>query len=95
MTKKPRDLASLLKPLDEPVLQTSEPVEVTRSEGQGLKPVGLLVTPDDKRRLLQLSLDTGLSLQKLGLEAWNLLLEKRGLAPLETVTANVPSGRRR
>lgn len=56
-------------------------------------PVNILVTPEDRRRLRQLSLDTNLSLQKLGHEAWNLLLQKRGLPPLKPVSANVPSGR--
>lgn len=56
-------------------------------------PVNVLVAPEDRRRLRQLSLDTNLSLQKLGHEAWNLLLQKRGLPPLKPVSANVPSGR--
>ena len=46
-------------------------------------PINVQVTPRDRRRLRQLSLDTGLSLQKLGHEAWNRLLEARGLEPLE------------
>lgn len=58
-------------------------------------PVNVLVTPRDRKRLRQLSLDSGLSLQKLGHEAWNRLLEARGLEPLEAVAANVPSGRSR
>jgi hypothetical protein len=58
-------------------------------------PINILVTPEDRRRLRQLSLDTNLSLQKLGHEAWSLLLQKRGLAPLTPVAANVPSGRAR
>ncbi len=56
-------------------------------------PVNVFVTPGDRKRLRQLSLDTGLSVQRLGHEAWNLLLEARGLPPLEPVAANVPSGR--
>lgn len=58
-------------------------------------PVNVLITPRDRKRLRQLSLDSGLSLQKLGHEAWNRLLEARGLEPLEPVAANVPSGRSR
>ena len=58
-------------------------------------PVNVLVTPADRKRLRQLSLDADLSLQKLGHEAWNLLLASRGLPPLEAVSANVPSGRRK
>ncbi len=58
-------------------------------------PVNILVTPEDRKRLRQLSLDSGLSLQKLGHEAWNRLLAARGLEPLKAVAANVPSGRSR
>jgi hypothetical protein len=61
--------------------------------GQAIVPINILVTPEDRRRLRQLSLDTNLSLQKLGHEAWNLLLQKRGLPPLKPVSANIPSGR--
>ena len=61
--------------------------------GQAVVPVNILVAPEDRRRLRQLSLDADLSLQKLGHEAWNLLLQKRGLPPLKPVSANVPSGR--
>ncbi len=60
---------------------------------QAVVPINVLVAPEDRRRLRQLSLDSNLSLQKLGHEAWNLLLQKRGLPPLRPVTANVPSGR--
>ncbi len=56
-------------------------------------PINVLVAPEDRRRLKQLSLDSNLSLQKLGHEAWNLLLQKRGLPPLKPVSANIPSGR--
>ncbi len=60
---------------------------------QVVVPINVLVAPEDRRRLKQLSLDSNLSLQKLGHEAWNLLLQKRGLPPLKPVSANVPSGR--
>jgi hypothetical protein len=63
------------------------------TDGQAVVPVNVLVAPEDRRRLRQLSLDAGLSLQKLGHEAWNLLLQKRGLPPLKPVSASVPSGR--
>ena len=63
--------------------------------GPEIVPVNMLVTPADRKRLKELSLHTDRSLQKLGHEAWNLLLAKRGLPPLESVSANVPSGRRR
>ncbi|GGB43825.1 hypothetical protein GCM10011380_36530 [Sphingomonas metalli] len=65
------------------------------SAAPAIVPVNVLVTPRDRKRLRQLSLDSGLSLQKLGHEAWNRLLEARGLEPLEAVAANVPSGRAR
>jgi hypothetical protein len=64
-----------------------------KTAGQTVVPVNILIAPEDRRRLRQLSLDTNLSLQKLGHEAWNLLLQKRGLPPLKAVSANVPSGR--
>ena len=63
------------------------------ASSQAVVPINILVAPEDRRRLKQLSLDCSLSLQKLGHEAWNLLLQKRGLPPLKPVSANVPSGR--
>lgn len=68
-------------------------VQAPKGEGQTVVPVNILVAPEDRRRLRQLSLDANLSLQKLGHEAWNMLLQKRGLPPLRPVSANVPSGR--
>lgn len=69
------------------------PTSGDASSVQAVVPINVLVAPEDRRRLRQLSLDSNLSLQKLGHEAWNLLLQKRGLPPLRPVTANVPSGR--
>ncbi len=66
-----------------------------RSDHPQIVPVNILVTPADRKRLRQLSLDSGLSMQRLGHEAWNMLLRARGLEPLEPVSANVPSGRLR
>ncbi len=66
-----------------------------RTASASVVPVNVLVTPADRKRLRQLSLDAELSLQKLGHEAWNLLLASRGLSPLQAVSANVPSGRRK
>jgi hypothetical protein len=98
-----RTLAEVMSPIeDDPVSSEAEPrVEMPRPAvgrggdvpSQSVVPVNVLVAPEDRRRLRQLSLDTNLSLQKLGHEAWNLLLEKRGLPPLKAVSANVPSGR--
>jgi hypothetical protein len=68
---------------------------LSESFAPAIVPVHIMVTPSDRKRLRQLSLDTELSLQKLGHEAWNLLLKSRGLEPLTPVAANVPSGRAR
>lgn len=103
-TRRGRSLAEVMSPLEDEGL-----IEATKSTaGQSVRtapagekargtpmvvPVNILVAPEDRRRLRQLSLDTNLSLQKLGHEAWNLLLQKRGLPPLKSVSANVPSGR--
>ena len=100
MSKTPRgkSLADMMSTLDDETLADS-PAPAPRaglvSAGSDVVAVNVLVTPADRRRLRQLSLDAGLSLQKLGHEAWNLLLKQRGLEPLESVSANVPSGRRR
>lgn len=101
-----RSLAEVMSPLDDDVVATPVPSPAVappvamesaagglEAVGQSVVPVNILVAPEDRRRLRQLSLDANLSLQKLGHEAWNLLLQKRGLPPLKPVSANVPSGR--
>jgi hypothetical protein len=93
-----RSLAEVMSPIDDelPAGQgeaAGSTKEETHRNAVPVVPVNILVAPEDRRRLRQLSLDTNLSLQKLGHEAWNLLLEKRGLPPLKPVSANVPSGR--
>lgn len=97
-----RALADVMGELDEepiaaaPVAAAAETRPADRDRATPtIVPVNVLVTPHDRKRLRQLSLDSGLSLQKLGHEAWNRLLEARGLEPLEAVAANVPSGRSR
>ena len=96
-----RALADVMGGLDEepaaaPVAAGSAaPIATKEGGGAAIVPINVLVTPRDRKRLRQLSLDSGLSLQKLGHEAWNRLLEARGLEPLEAVAANVPSGRAR
>jgi len=96
-----RALADVMGGLDEdPVtppiaVAPSDLAIAPESTPPSIVPVNVLITPRDRKRLRQLSLDTGLSLQKLGHEAWNRLLEARGLEPLEAVAANVPSGRAR
>jgi hypothetical protein len=105
--KRGRSLAEVMSPIDdvapdetdmsassaEPIAAASGPSSGVGAARQSVVPINILVAPDDRRRLRQLSLDTNLSLQKLGHEAWNLLLQKRGLPPLKAVSANVPSGR--
>lgn len=98
--KRGRSLADVVSALDDspPEAPVPLPAPILGQESaiaapQTIVPVNIFVTPADRRRLRQLSLDTGLSVQRLGHEAWNLLLEARGLAPLESVAANVPSGR--
>ena len=98
--KRGRSLAEVMSAIeDEPeaVLASNSGVDmpgnVEPNRAATIVPVNILVTPEDRKRLRQLSLDTNLSLQKLGHEAWNLLLQKRGLPPLKPVSANVPSGR--
>jgi hypothetical protein len=95
-----RSLADVVSNIDgdeplaaEPLSVTALPAPSPAAPQQTIVPVNVLVTPADRKRLRQLSLDTGLSVQRLGHEAWNLLLASRGLPPLEPVAANVPSGR--
>ena len=96
-----RALADVMGELDEeptvvPIAAVTMDTDVAKVNGMPtIVPINVQVTPRDRRRLRQLSLDTGLSLQKLGHEAWNRLLEARGLEPLEAVAASVPSGRLR
>ena len=96
-SKRGRSLAEVMSPIDDHNMverddaQASEPA--IPLSATAIVPVNILVAPEDRRRLRQLSLDANLSLQKLGHEAWNLLLQKRGLPPLKPVSANVPSGR--
>ena len=96
-----RALADVMGELDEEpaadqiAVATADAAPVRDSASPAIVPVNVQVTPRDRKRLRQLSLDTGLSLQKLGHEAWNRLLEARGLEPLEAVAASVPSGRSR
>jgi len=98
-TRRGRSLNDLVSgDLDDVQATTASKAEATPAPtpaGPEVVPVNVLVVPVDRKRLRQLSLDTGLSLQKLGHEAWNLLLQSRGLPPLKQVAANVPSGRRR
>ena len=101
-SKRGRSLADVMgsiDPEDDAVAEVAQPAlpasVQTLATSPAVVPVNILVSPGDRRRLRQLSLDSDKSLQKLGHEAWNLLLAARGLPPLEAVAANVPSGRRR
>ena len=77
------------------------PIAAPEAEGSalereaGIKPLTIHLAPGDHRRLKQLALDSGRSLQSLGIEAWSLLMQSRGLAPLAPTKANVPDGRRK
>lgn len=99
--KRGRSLAEVMTPIDDglskPAGHAEEQIRETpfAVDRPPIVPVNILLTPQDRKRLKQLSLDSGLSLQKLGHEAWNMLLESRGLSPLEPVSASVPSGRLR
>jgi hypothetical protein len=69
--KRGRSLADVMASIDPPS-QTEQAVSPPRD----IVPINTLVTPRDRKRLRQLSLDTGLSLQKLGHEAWNNSLSR-------------------
>ena len=95
--KRGRSLMDVMGSIEPEAPISAEPIAAELPEREPptpVVPVNILVTPADRKRLRQLSLDEELSLQKLGHEAWNLLLASRGLAPLEAVSANVPSGRK-
>lgn len=103
-SRRGRSLAEVMSPIEDeaPTKLTkpmagqddeTKPIEEKARSTPAVVPVNILVAPEDRRRLRQLSLDTNLSLQKLGHEAWNLLLKERGLPSLKPVSANVPSGR--
>lgn len=67
------------------------------SEGETVReivPLTIHITPEDRMRLKILSAQTGLSLQKIGLEAFSLFLAAKGLPGLERVNASVPDGRK-
>lgn len=102
MSKARRTGKSLAEALGASIAQEAETerpavpakTQATPAQPEGV-PLSILVTAADRRRLRQLSLDADLSLQRLGHQAWNLLLRERGLPELEPLTANRPSGRKR
>lgn len=92
---KGRSLADIVGDLEEEAPAPSTTAAPAPRSDPHIVPINIFVTPRDRKRLRQLSLDSGLSMQRLGHEAWNMLLRARGLEPLEPVSANVPSGRLR
>ncbi len=61
---------------------TVAPIRRERTEAV-VKKLQLRLPPDAWRRLKSLALDEDTSLEALGIEAFSLLLERRGLPPLE------------
>ncbi len=59
------------------------PIRRERAE-VAIKKLQLRLHPDAWRRLKTLALDENTSLEALGIEAFSLLFERRGLLPLET-----------
>lgn len=69
--------------------------ELEKATRKKLVAVTMYVSADDHQRLSDLSHFSKTSLQKLGIEAWNLLLISRGHPPLQPTSADRPSGRTR
>ena len=108
-SKRGRSLAEFMPSIEDeeasPTANTAlEGVDRSRTEQQGkgsakdatppdMVALHVFVTSADRKRLRQLCLDADTSLQKLGHEAWNLLLTKKGLPSLQPLAANRPSGR--
>ena len=59
----------------------------TRHRDAAVKKLQLRLSPDGWKRLKSLALDEDTSLEALGLEAFSLLLERRGLPPLDGKTS--------
>lgn len=96
--RKPRSLVDVLGTEEISVAAPApaaapEPMMVSRPD----RLVGVVqqMWESDRDRLKQLSLHERISVQQLGMEAWNLLLAKRGLPPIKPATANTPSGMKR
>ncbi len=98
--KRGTSLASALskasrKPADavEEIIPQAEPAPA--SPQKALKVISTYLTPEDHKRIRDLSYHSEISIQQLGLQAWNMLLESKGHAPLAPTTAARPSGRNR
>lgn len=94
MSAKRRTLADMMPDTIDAPTAIETPQAVSKRQPD-VVPVNFFVAPEDRKRLRQLSLDTGTSLQKLCHEGLNAMLQSRGLAPLKPVTANVPNARTR
>jgi hypothetical protein len=96
VAKKSRTLADIMA---RPAIPAAAPAPVLPIGDQDERPavvaINVFMTPGDRKRLRQLSIDSDTSIQKLAREGLDLMLERRGLAPLEPATANTPSGLRR
>lgn len=89
------DALSKVAPQEAAAVQTPpEPAPAPETEKK-ISAITMYFMAEDHDRLRDLSYHSKTSLQQLGVEAWNLLLEKRGHAPLKPVTAGRPSGRRK
>lgn len=83
---------------ERPAPAAAQAQEREPSQGErnlGIVPLTIHVSPADRRRLRMLSIETGISVQQLGISAWSMLLESRGLKPMEPTKASVPDGRRK
>lgn len=67
----------------------------SRDNGDLPVAINIYVTRADRKRIKRLADDKEVSVQRLGIKAWNLLMRSEGLPELEPATANVPSGRKR
>jgi hypothetical protein len=91
--KKGASLADLMTP---PATET--PIDTTTSaadDGPRLSNLSVLVHPDDQLRIRHLALQERTSVQQLGIEAWSLMLLKRGMPAMTPTKASTPSGRRK
>lgn len=100
MSKKPaRSLADVIAraapPADEPAASPAAAASPSTARDIPLAQINIFLDAADRKRLRQLSIDADTSMQQLVVEGINLMLERRGLAPLKPVTANKPSGMRR
>jgi hypothetical protein len=58
--------------------------QASASSSAAVKKLQLRLQPDAWKRIKSLALDEDASLEQLGIEAFSLLFERRGLPPLES-----------